>query len=103
MPFSWDGSDLLQTLPEKNNPPFGFPVTINSVGGSLKVESATLRSDGGAVVPCHPNPSKDFYTVLPVKPLLPGTQYMLQVAGSINDVPFQRVVRFTTQEKVDPR
>ncbi len=100
VPISWNGAEAPSPLPPGASGPVGYPFTLQPVGGQLTIQTATLQTEAGALVPTHPNPpgcvTGRCLALIAIAPLQPQTTYVVNATGTVGDVPFNGEWRFTT-------
>jgi hypothetical protein len=93
--------EIPSPLPAGASYPAGHPITLQPIyGTALTVTLAELRDGSGAPVTLHPNPANCgnvCYAMIPVAPLQASTTYTVDVAGTIEGVPFDKTWSFTTR------
>ncbi len=122
VPLSWDGvetPDPLRLHPQAvaaaKGRPVGYPITLHAFGGvedpELRLQNvrATMTTRDGRAVTAYVNsPDNDDelqsgVLLIPVRPLLPGTEYVVRVeATDQNGVSLVRTWSFTTAKPVKP-
>jgi hypothetical protein len=97
----YGASEEPHAVPPDGHYPIGYPVTIQPFNGDiLTVSRAELHDSRGAPIDIYPNPplcgSYHCYALIPVDGLGAATTYTVHVAGTVNDVPFDKTWSFTT-------
>lgn len=91
-------------VPDRNE--VGYPISVHAdITSTVTVESFTVNSRGGAVLPTRllteqADPEftpSSVAAIVPLQPLSPATVYDVQFAGTVDGVPVNRSWSFTTQ------